>query len=114
MQYIYRYYSSLEVASEYFRSGADKISIGSDAVYAAEEYLKTGVGNYFLFNKFKIYSFFLFCYTKILLTILLLCVRKMLLLIACNTLLFFTSPYCIYNWLFTYNSKVLKACYIQC
>ncbi|KAK3016334.1 hypothetical protein RJ639_007314 [Escallonia herrerae] len=38
-----RYYSSLEVASEYFRSGADKISIGSDAVYAAEEFLKTGV-----------------------------------------------------------------------
>ncbi|KAL8098660.1 hypothetical protein AgCh_031430 [Apium graveolens] len=38
-----RHYSSLEVASEYFRSGADKISIGSDAVYAAEEYLKTGV-----------------------------------------------------------------------
>ncbi|KAJ0046978.1 hypothetical protein Pint_04091 [Pistacia integerrima] len=38
-----RYYSSLEVASEYFRSGADKISIGSDAVYVAEEYLKTGV-----------------------------------------------------------------------
>ncbi|XP_075513843.1 imidazole glycerol phosphate synthase hisHF, chloroplastic [Primulina tabacum] len=38
-----RYYSSLEVASEYFRSGADKISIGSDAVYAAEEYLKTNV-----------------------------------------------------------------------
>ncbi|PPD74157.1 hypothetical protein GOBAR_DD28917 [Gossypium barbadense] len=36
-----RYYSSLEVASEYFRSGADKISIGTDAVYAAEEYLKT-------------------------------------------------------------------------
>ncbi|KAJ4848704.1 Imidazole glycerol phosphate synthase hisHF, chloroplastic [Turnera subulata] len=38
-----RYYSSLEVASEYFRSGADKISIGSDAVYTAEEYLKTKV-----------------------------------------------------------------------
>ncbi|KAI3456908.1 hypothetical protein Pfo_013571 [Paulownia fortunei] len=38
-----RYYSSLEVASEYFRSGADKVSIGSDAVYAAEEYLKTKV-----------------------------------------------------------------------
>ncbi|XP_034679373.1 imidazole glycerol phosphate synthase hisHF, chloroplastic isoform X1 [Vitis riparia] len=38
-----RYYSSLEVASEYFRSGADKISIGSDAVYAAEEYIRTGV-----------------------------------------------------------------------
>ncbi|CAI0436372.1 unnamed protein product [Linum tenue] len=38
-----KYYSSLEVASEYFRSGADKISIGSDAVYAAEEYLITKV-----------------------------------------------------------------------
>ncbi|OMO89892.1 Histidine biosynthesis, HisF [Corchorus olitorius] len=38
-----RHYSSLEVASEYFRSGADKISIGSDAVYTAEEYLKTKV-----------------------------------------------------------------------
>lgn len=38
-----RHYSSLEVAAEYFRSGADKISIGSDAVYAAEEYLRTGV-----------------------------------------------------------------------
>ncbi|XP_057466494.1 LOW QUALITY PROTEIN: imidazole glycerol phosphate synthase hisHF, chloroplastic-like [Actinidia eriantha] len=37
-----RHYSSLEVASEYFRSGADKVSIGSDAVYAAEEYLRTG------------------------------------------------------------------------
>lgn len=38
-----RSYSSLEVAAEYFRSGADKISIGSDAVYAAEEYRKTGI-----------------------------------------------------------------------
>lgn len=38
-----RHYSSLEVASEYFRSGADKISIGSDAVFTAEEYLRTGV-----------------------------------------------------------------------
>lgn len=38
-----RCYSSLEVASEYFRSGADKVSIGSDAVHAAEEYIKTGV-----------------------------------------------------------------------
>ncbi|KAL9270686.1 Imidazole glycerol phosphate synthase hisHF, chloroplastic-like protein [Drosera capensis] len=38
-----RQYSSLEVASEYFRSGADKISIGSDAVFAAEAYLRTGV-----------------------------------------------------------------------
>jgi len=35
-------YSALDVASEYFRSGADKVSIGSDAVYAAEEYLKAG------------------------------------------------------------------------
>ena len=43
MQNLVRHYSSLEVASEYFRSGADKISIGSDAVYAAEEYLRTGV-----------------------------------------------------------------------
>jgi len=32
--------SALEVASEYFRSGADKVSIGSDAVEAAEQYYK--------------------------------------------------------------------------
>lgn len=38
-----RFYSSLEVAAEYFRSGADKVSIGSDAVFAAEEYRRTGV-----------------------------------------------------------------------
>jgi glutamine amidotransferase/cyclase len=31
-----RHYSALDVAAEYFRSGADKISIGSDAVDAAE------------------------------------------------------------------------------
>ena len=37
-----RVYSALEVAAEYFRSGADKISIGSDAVAIAEAYLKTG------------------------------------------------------------------------
>jgi len=37
-----RHYSALDVASEYFRSGADKISIGSDAVHAAEEYLRSG------------------------------------------------------------------------
>ncbi len=37
-----RHYSALEVASEYFRSGADKISIGSDAVLIVEEVLKTG------------------------------------------------------------------------
>ncbi|MBT3176744.1 MAG: imidazole glycerol phosphate synthase subunit HisF [Desulfobacula sp.] len=35
-------YTALEVAARYFRSGADKISIGSDAVYIAEEYIKTG------------------------------------------------------------------------
>jgi glutamine amidotransferase/cyclase len=39
-----RHYPALEVASEYFRSGADKISIGSDAVLIAEDYLKTGRG----------------------------------------------------------------------
>jgi glutamine amidotransferase/cyclase len=37
-----RKYTALEVAAEYFRSGADKISIGSDAVLIVEEYLKTG------------------------------------------------------------------------
>jgi glutamine amidotransferase/cyclase len=37
-----RTYTALEVAAEYFRSGADKISIGSDAVLIVEEYLKTG------------------------------------------------------------------------
>ncbi|KAI8086464.1 uncharacterized protein BX664DRAFT_282423 [Halteromyces radiatus] len=33
---------AFEVAGEYFRSGADKVSIGSDAVYAAENYLARG------------------------------------------------------------------------
>ena len=37
-----RHYSALDVAAEYFRSGADKISIGSDAVAIVEEYLRTG------------------------------------------------------------------------
>lgn len=37
-----RHYTALEVASEYFRSGADKISIGSDSVFTVEEYLKNG------------------------------------------------------------------------
>lgn len=37
-----KHYSSLQVASEYFRSGADKISIGSDAVLIVENVLKTG------------------------------------------------------------------------
>ncbi|KAI1179238.1 putative bifunctional histidine biosynthesis protein hishf [Nemania sp. FL0916] len=34
--------SALEIATMYFKSGADKVSIGSDAVLAAEEYYKTG------------------------------------------------------------------------
>ncbi|CAG8719334.1 17095_t:CDS:2, partial [Acaulospora morrowiae] len=34
-----KHYTALEVAGEYFRSGADKVSIGSDAVYAVEKYL---------------------------------------------------------------------------
>ncbi len=37
-----RVYSALDVASQYFRSGADKISIGSDAVDVAQAYLATG------------------------------------------------------------------------
>jgi len=36
------HYTALDMAAEYFRSGADKISIGSDAVYTVEEYLRTG------------------------------------------------------------------------
>jgi len=35
-------YSPLDVAHEYFRSGADKVSIGSDAVYIVEAYLADG------------------------------------------------------------------------
>lgn len=34
--------SALEVATLYFKSGADKVSIGSDAVLIAEEYLRNG------------------------------------------------------------------------
>lgn len=37
-----RVYSALEVATRYFHSGADKVSIGSDAVYAAEAYYANG------------------------------------------------------------------------
>lgn len=37
-----REYTALEVATEYFRSGADKISIGSDAVLIVEDYLRQG------------------------------------------------------------------------
>lgn len=34
--------SALEIATMYFKSGADKVSIGSDAVTAAEEYYRRG------------------------------------------------------------------------
>jgi glutamine amidotransferase/cyclase len=37
-----RHYSALDVAHEYFRSGADKVSIGSDAVETVLEYLARG------------------------------------------------------------------------
>jgi glutamine amidotransferase/cyclase len=37
-----RDYKALEVAAEYFRSGADKVSIGTDAVLIVEECLKSG------------------------------------------------------------------------
>ena len=37
-----RHYSALEVAAAYFRSGADKVSIGSDAVAVVEAYLESG------------------------------------------------------------------------
>lgn len=36
------YISALDVATMYFKSGADKVSIGSDAVTAAEEYYQAG------------------------------------------------------------------------
>ena len=36
------HYSALDVAAAYFRAGADKVSIGSDAVHAAEEFLRSG------------------------------------------------------------------------
>jgi imidazole glycerol-phosphate synthase len=35
-------YSALEVAARYFRAGADKVSIGSDTVDAAEAYVRSG------------------------------------------------------------------------
>ena len=35
-------FSALEVASRYFRAGADKVSIGSDSVYAAEAFVESG------------------------------------------------------------------------
>ena len=37
-----KHYSALDVASEYFRSGADKVSIGGDAVDAVERYRSAG------------------------------------------------------------------------
>ena len=35
-------YSALDVAAEYFRSGADKVSIGGDAVDTAQDFLSSG------------------------------------------------------------------------
>lgn len=35
-------WSALEVASRYFRAGADKVSMGSDAVHAAEDFVASG------------------------------------------------------------------------
>lgn len=35
-------WSALEVANRYFRAGADKVSIGSDAVFAAEKFIESG------------------------------------------------------------------------
>ncbi|XP_078374174.1 uncharacterized protein LOC144657686 [Oculina patagonica] len=37
-----KHYTAVEVAAEYFKSGADKVSLGSDAVYAAENYIASG------------------------------------------------------------------------
>jgi imidazole glycerol-phosphate synthase len=36
-----KFWSAIDVASAYFRAGADKVSIGSDSVYAAIAYLST-------------------------------------------------------------------------
>ena len=36
-----RKWSALDVTNRYFRAGADKVSIGSDAVYSAEEFIAT-------------------------------------------------------------------------
>ncbi|MGD2028537.1 MAG: HisA/HisF-related TIM barrel protein, partial [Desulfobacterales bacterium] len=53
-----RKYSALEVATKYFRSGADKISIGGDAVLIAEAYMKTGkkTGNSSIEQISKVYG----------------------------------------------------------
>lgn len=37
-----KHYSALDVAAMYFRAGADKVSLGSDAVYAAEKLIASG------------------------------------------------------------------------
>lgn len=53
-----RTYSSLEVASEYFRSGADKVSIGGEAVFTALDYLQKGQppGNSGIENISRVYG----------------------------------------------------------
>ncbi|MDR0477636.1 MAG: imidazole glycerol phosphate synthase subunit HisF [Desulfobulbaceae bacterium] len=40
-----KHYSALDVAGRYFRAGADKISIGSDAVATVEAYLRRGAAD---------------------------------------------------------------------
>ncbi|MGX9727678.1 MAG: imidazole glycerol phosphate synthase subunit HisF [Candidatus Electronema sp. VV] len=40
-----KFHAALDVASEYFRSGADKVSIGSDAVLIVEQVLAAGKSN---------------------------------------------------------------------
>ncbi|MCD4742123.1 MAG: imidazole glycerol phosphate synthase subunit HisF [Desulfobacteraceae bacterium] len=51
-------YMAIEVAEAYFRAGADKISIGSDAVYVAEKYLETNekTGNSSIEQISKVYG----------------------------------------------------------
>ena len=53
-----RKYTALEVATQYFRSGADKISIGGDAVLIAEAYLRKGkkTGNSSIEQISKVYG----------------------------------------------------------
>jgi glutamine amidotransferase/cyclase len=39
---VLKVHTALDVAAEYFRSGADKVSIGSESVFAAEAFIATG------------------------------------------------------------------------
>lgn len=53
-----KHYSALDVAARYFRSGADKISIGSDAVAVAQAYIESGekTGNSAIEQISKVYG----------------------------------------------------------